>query len=69
MTTNPATITAGRIADGVTAAFVRDLSRHSARATIERRRASAHAASRSAARVARTRDDCGEQRRETVIAA
>jgi hypothetical protein len=68
MTTNTATITAGRVADGVTAAFVRDLSRHSARATIARRRAAAHA-SLSPARVARVRDDCAEQRREAVAAA
>jgi hypothetical protein len=77
MTTNTAT-TSRRVADGVTAAFVRDLSRRSARPSIDARRAEGRrrrvAASPVAApggagrRFGRDRDDCEQRRHEPAAA-
>ena len=82
MTMHTAT-TSRRIADGVTSAFVRDLSRHSARAATDGRRpagrdhrvAAPHVAEShigaphvGAPRFGRDRDDCGHRRREPAVA-
>jgi hypothetical protein len=82
MTTNTAT-TSRRVADGVTAAFVRDLSRRSARPSINDRRAEGRRHRAAAPRVAapriaapgvaaprfgRDRDDCDQRRHERAVA-
>jgi hypothetical protein len=77
MITNTAT-TSRRVADGVTTAFVRDLSRRSARPSVGARRAEGRrhrvAASPVAApggsgrRFGRERDDCDQRRHEPAVA-
>jgi hypothetical protein len=68
MPTTPSTATAGRIAAGVTAEFVLDLSRRAAHAAGDDRRAAPRRRAPAAARFARVRDDCAGRGRETVAA-
>jgi hypothetical protein len=65
MTTHTATTTAARVAAGVTAEFVLDLSRRSARAD---RRAAARRPFPATTRFVRTRDDCAPRGREAIPA-
>ena len=68
MPTTPTTATtAGRVAAGVTAEFLLDLSRRSARAAGDDRRGPSRRAP-VAPRLARVRDDCAPRGRETIAA-
>jgi hypothetical protein len=67
MTMNTAT-TSNRIAAGVTAAFVRDLSRRSAPDSSDGRRAEGRRHHVAGRRLGRDHDDCGQRRHETVAA-
>ena len=58
-----------RIAAGVTAGYVRDLSRRSAPAPGDVRRAASRGHTVAAPRFRRDRDDCGERRRPDRVAA
>ena len=68
MTPHTATITSSRVAAGVTAEFVLDLSRRSARAVREDRRAAARRPFPATTRFVRTRDDCAARDREAIAA-
>ena len=69
MNTTPTTATAAdRIAAGVTAAYVLDLSRRSARAAGDGRRGPSRRRAPVAPRLARVRDDCAPRGRETIAA-
>ena len=67
-TTHTTPGTAGRVAAGVTAEFVLDLSRRSARAAGADRRAVGRRGAHTAPRLARVRDDCAPHGRESVAA-
>jgi hypothetical protein len=67
-TTHPVHTTAGRVAAAVTAEFVLDLSRRSARVAGADRRAASRRRTPAAPRLARVRDDCAPHRRETIAA-
>jgi hypothetical protein len=67
-TTHTVPGTAARVAAGVTAEFVLDLSRRSARVAGADRRATSRRRALAAPRLARVRDDCGPHGRETVAA-
>jgi hypothetical protein len=69
MPTTPTTATtAGRVAAGVTAEFLLDLSRRSARAAGDDRRGPSRRRAPVAPRLARVRDDCAPRGRETIAA-
>ena len=68
MTTHHATITSSRVAAGVTAAFVLALSRASARAAGDDRRAARRRPAGAAPRFVRARADCGRRDRGPVAA-
>jgi hypothetical protein len=69
MTTHTATTTAARVAAGVTAEFVLDLSRRSARAARADRRAAARRPYPATTRFVRARDDCAPRGREAIPAS
>jgi hypothetical protein len=69
MPTTPTTANvAGRVAAGVTAEFVLDLSRRSARAAGDDRRGLSRRRAPIAPGLARVRDDCPPRGRETMAA-
>jgi hypothetical protein len=69
MPTTPTTATvAGRVAAGVTAEFVLDLSRRSARAAGDDRRGASRRRAPAGPLLARVRDDCAPRGHETIAA-